>query len=320
MGRSSYEQSLKNRAHILDKACALFRRDGVDNVSVAGVMHEAGLTVGGFYRHFASKDALVSEAFSRVFTQSAASWRHAARPAQRVAGGDTQENGENTLDAQVTQETRVAGKQTSSQETDRNRGDNPEKNSSENPSENLDKNVGENSNTNPDENRSQNSGKNLDRNSDKNSGENLGEVSNQISGATSAPALVTGYITREAPVSGNGGVTAIIRRYFQKRPPDQTCPMLAFAPHVTQSAADISCREAYGQGTEALFAEFLAAMPAPATLENKDPTSERAARLLFAAMVGAKFLERTTGNAGWTAAVQAAAGDMDQAGTKGAAA
>jgi TetR/AcrR family transcriptional repressor of nem operon len=38
------------------------RRDGIDSVSVAELMNEAGLTHGGFYRHFDSRDDLVAEA------------------------------------------------------------------------------------------------------------------------------------------------------------------------------------------------------------------------------------------------------------------
>jgi TetR/AcrR family transcriptional repressor of nem operon len=40
----------------------LFRARGIDAVSIADVMGELGLTVGGFYKHFESKDALVAEA------------------------------------------------------------------------------------------------------------------------------------------------------------------------------------------------------------------------------------------------------------------
>jgi TetR/AcrR family transcriptional regulator, transcriptional repressor for nem operon len=52
-------------------AAALFRARGIDAVSVADVMSEAGLTVGGFYKHFASKDALVAEAIDRASSESA---------------------------------------------------------------------------------------------------------------------------------------------------------------------------------------------------------------------------------------------------------
>ena len=75
MGRSSQQQAAENREKIVDCACALFRERGVDNVSVADVMAANGMTVGGFYTHFPSKDALIEEAFARSFAQSADTWQ-----------------------------------------------------------------------------------------------------------------------------------------------------------------------------------------------------------------------------------------------------
>jgi TetR/AcrR family transcriptional repressor of nem operon len=49
---------------IIRKAAAQVRRDGADRVSVASLMQEAGLTHGGFYRHFASREALIDEAIT----------------------------------------------------------------------------------------------------------------------------------------------------------------------------------------------------------------------------------------------------------------
>jgi TetR/AcrR family transcriptional repressor of nem operon len=46
----------------VETAGALMRARGIDAVSIADVMSELGLTVGGFYKHFESKDALVAEA------------------------------------------------------------------------------------------------------------------------------------------------------------------------------------------------------------------------------------------------------------------
>jgi TetR/AcrR family transcriptional repressor of nem operon len=56
----SREQMIENRRRILDVASQLFRDKGFDAVSVAEVMKAAGLTHGGFYGHFASKDDLIS--------------------------------------------------------------------------------------------------------------------------------------------------------------------------------------------------------------------------------------------------------------------
>ena len=75
MGRSSQEQAQKNRQKIVECAARLFREFGVDNVPVAAVMSAADMTIGGFYKHFESKDALVEEVFSLTFDQSSTTWR-----------------------------------------------------------------------------------------------------------------------------------------------------------------------------------------------------------------------------------------------------
>lgn len=53
----------KTRRKVLDAAAARFRRDGLDGVGVATLMGDAGLTHGGFYSHFDSKEALIEEVF-----------------------------------------------------------------------------------------------------------------------------------------------------------------------------------------------------------------------------------------------------------------
>jgi len=55
-------QSQENRARVVETASALFRERGFDGVSVADLMDAAGLTHGGFYRHFGSKVDLMAEA------------------------------------------------------------------------------------------------------------------------------------------------------------------------------------------------------------------------------------------------------------------
>jgi TetR/AcrR family transcriptional repressor of nem operon len=67
MGRVSQAQALQNRQHVVDAAARLFRERGVQGVSVADVMADAGLTHGGFYKRFASKDALLAEAVTEAF-------------------------------------------------------------------------------------------------------------------------------------------------------------------------------------------------------------------------------------------------------------
>jgi TetR/AcrR family transcriptional repressor of nem operon len=67
----SKEQVRENRLRIVETASELFRERGYDGVGVAELMSAAGLTHGGFYKHFGSKADLLAEAMSCGFTQSA---------------------------------------------------------------------------------------------------------------------------------------------------------------------------------------------------------------------------------------------------------
>jgi TetR/AcrR family transcriptional repressor of nem operon len=58
-----------HRRTVLHAASKLVRERGVGGVTVPEVMATAGLTHGGFYRHFESKDALVAQACAAAFTQ-----------------------------------------------------------------------------------------------------------------------------------------------------------------------------------------------------------------------------------------------------------
>lgn len=58
--RVSREQMAENRRRILEAASQLFRARGFEAVSIAEVMKAAGLTHGGFYGHFRSKDELIA--------------------------------------------------------------------------------------------------------------------------------------------------------------------------------------------------------------------------------------------------------------------
>lgn len=84
MGRSSAEQARKNRANIVAQASRLFRGKGVGAVPVAEIMAAAGMTVGGFYRHFGSKEALVDEACALSFRQAGEAWQDMPGPAAIV--------------------------------------------------------------------------------------------------------------------------------------------------------------------------------------------------------------------------------------------
>lgn len=59
--RVSREQMAENRLRILDEASQLFQAKGFDSVTVAEVMGAAGMTHGGFYGHFESKDDLIAQ-------------------------------------------------------------------------------------------------------------------------------------------------------------------------------------------------------------------------------------------------------------------
>ena len=73
--RVSREQAAENRDRILDVAGRLFRERGFAGIGVSDLMKAAGLTHGGFYGHFASKDDLAAQACERVVEQTVKRWR-----------------------------------------------------------------------------------------------------------------------------------------------------------------------------------------------------------------------------------------------------
>ncbi|KAB0495214.1 TetR/AcrR family transcriptional regulator [Pseudomonas vancouverensis] len=78
MPRVSRKQAELNRETIVDAATRLFRERGLHGISVVDVMAAAGLTHGGFYGHFESKEALAQEASGRAFEQAAQRWQERA--------------------------------------------------------------------------------------------------------------------------------------------------------------------------------------------------------------------------------------------------
>jgi AcrR family transcriptional regulator len=60
----SAEHKARTRGRIVESARRLFNRHGFEQVSIEQIMEQAGLTRGGFYNHFASKDALYAEAIT----------------------------------------------------------------------------------------------------------------------------------------------------------------------------------------------------------------------------------------------------------------
>jgi TetR/AcrR family transcriptional regulator, transcriptional repressor for nem operon len=77
--REAGQRGAETRARIVETAGRLFRERGVDAVGVDAIMHGAGLTHGGFYAHFPSKEALVAEATAAALARSAARWETIAR-------------------------------------------------------------------------------------------------------------------------------------------------------------------------------------------------------------------------------------------------
>ncbi len=67
MSRVSQAQAIENRRRAVAAASELFRERGASGISVAELMSSIGLTTGGFYKQFPSKDALVAEATEAAF-------------------------------------------------------------------------------------------------------------------------------------------------------------------------------------------------------------------------------------------------------------
>src|SRR5256714_15571476 len=77
----SREQAAQNRDRIVEAAARLFRERGYEGIGVADLMKEAGLTHGGFYGHFSSKDDLIAEASARALAGSLAAFSELAEQA-----------------------------------------------------------------------------------------------------------------------------------------------------------------------------------------------------------------------------------------------
>ncbi len=73
--RYSKEHKLETHARIVKKASIKIREKGAHGIGVADLMKDAGLTHGGFYAHFASREALVIEAFAYAMDRSREHWR-----------------------------------------------------------------------------------------------------------------------------------------------------------------------------------------------------------------------------------------------------
>lgn len=65
---------LQTRGRIVENASRALRQSGADGMSVADLMKLAGLTHGGFYSHFESREALVIDGFSIAMDRTVAQW------------------------------------------------------------------------------------------------------------------------------------------------------------------------------------------------------------------------------------------------------
>lgn len=81
----SREQVALNRERIVEAAARLFREKGYDGIGVADLMKGAGLTHGGFYGHFESKEALLAEACAKALDGSVERWQKIAAKAPEAA-------------------------------------------------------------------------------------------------------------------------------------------------------------------------------------------------------------------------------------------
>jgi len=86
--RYSREHKLETHARIVRKASVRLRERGAHGIGVADLMKDAGLTHGGFYGHFNSREALVIEAFTHALDRSTERWRklgEETQPDKRLA-------------------------------------------------------------------------------------------------------------------------------------------------------------------------------------------------------------------------------------------
>src|SRR5260370_38961457 len=76
--RKSREEAAATRERIVDAAAREFRQNGIAETGLNDLMQAAGLTHGGFYKHFESKDQVVREAVRRSFEQTLANMESSA--------------------------------------------------------------------------------------------------------------------------------------------------------------------------------------------------------------------------------------------------
>ena len=90
MKRSSVRRKDVTHERIVEAAARAIRRSGYDGTGVADIMKDAGLTHGGFYAHFASREAMLAEAADRAGAEASPPSARiaAAAPPQQARAGD----------------------------------------------------------------------------------------------------------------------------------------------------------------------------------------------------------------------------------------
>jgi TetR/AcrR family transcriptional repressor of nem operon len=95
--RVTRQQAAENRSRVLRLASLRFRERGLRDVGVAGLMQEAGLTHGGFYKQFSSKEELITRACAAAIWENLEGYRG-------VAAGDKRHPLKATVEAMLSME------------------------------------------------------------------------------------------------------------------------------------------------------------------------------------------------------------------------
>ncbi len=86
MKRTATRSKEATHDRIVEAAARAIRRSGYNGTGVADIMKDAGLTHGGFYAHFASREAMLAEAADRAGSESVAMMERIAAAVAAAAG------------------------------------------------------------------------------------------------------------------------------------------------------------------------------------------------------------------------------------------
>lgn len=113
-------------------------------------------------------------------------------------------------------------------------------------------------------------------------------------------------VRRRSEAEAPGELAALARHYFRKRPPERSCPLLAFSSEACQLPRDAEPAATYAGGVAALFDQFKAAASQTAARAGAAEPPEAQVLAQFAALIGAGLLTRATGSTAWTRRLQSA--------------